>query len=178
MQRKRIAIYPGSFDPVTNGHLDIIERASALFDRLIVAVAEDHRGESLFGEKEKLHMLGKVTACLDNVVIECFSGLLVDYAKKRKARAIIRGLRAVSDFEYEFQMALMNKKLQGKIETVFMATKEIYSYLSSSIVKEVVLLGGSVEGLVPEGVEKRLKEKIKRGHYGGTKEKNLKIKKG
>jgi pantetheine-phosphate adenylyltransferase len=174
---KRIAIYPGSFDPVTNGHLDIIERASHLFDRLIVALVEDPEKESLFSEEERAKMLRKATAYLDNIAIERFSGLLVDYAKKKKARAIIRGLRAVSDFEYEFQMALMNKKLQEEIETVFMATKEVYSYLSSSIVKEVALLGGSVKGLVPPIVEKRLKEKIKRGSYGRTKKKDFKIKK-
>ena len=174
---KRIAIYPGSFDPVTNGHLDIIERASHLFDQLIVAVVEDRERESLFSEEERLEMLRKATAHLNNIVTERFSGLLVDYAKKRKAKAIVRGLRAVSDFEYEFQMALMNKKLEEEIETVFMTTKEIYSYLSSSIVKEVALLGGSVKGLVPKVVEKRLKGKIRRGFYGRTKEKDFKVKK-
>ena len=154
------AIYPGSFDPVTNGHLDIIQRASVLFDRVIVAVLQNVDKAPLFSTEERLRMLREVTRPWDNVKVDIFEGLLVNYAVERKASVILRGLRAVTDYDYEFQMALMNRRMQPQIETVFMMPAETYSYLSSSLVKEVCVLGGSVNGLVPTRVEKLLKNKI------------------
>jgi len=160
MRKKRIAVYPGSFDPVTNGHIDVIKRAVQLFDHVIVAVIENPSKQVLFSVDERMEMLRAVTRRLSGVVVSHFDGLLVDYVKKKRANIIIRGLRAMSDFEYEFQMALTNRKLAPDIETVFLMTGEAYTYLSSSIVKEVVSLNGKVEGLVPRKVEALLRRKL------------------
>lgn len=151
------AVYAGSFDPVTNGHLDVIERAAPLFGTLIVAVGVNQKKPAAFGIQDRLAMLRDVTGHLPNVRVETFEGLLVDYSRSLGARVIVRGLRAVADFEYETQQVLMNKRLGPEIETVFLVTSAQYSFLSSSLVKEVATLGGSVEGLVPPQVEKRLK---------------------
>jgi pantetheine-phosphate adenylyltransferase len=154
------AIYPGSFDPLTNGHLDLIERGSKIFDELIVSVLCNAEKDPLFTLAERLQMLEEMVKGYDNVRVESFDGLLVDYAMQKKAKAVLRGIRAISDYEYELQMALMNRKLQPQLETVFMMPAEAYSYLSSRLVKEVFRLGGSVRGLVPELVEQRLREKF------------------
>jgi len=154
------AIYPGSFDPLTNGHLDLIERGSKIFDELIVSVLRNAEKDPLFTVNERLEMLEQMVKHYDNVRVEAFDGLLVDYAMQKKAKAVLRGIRAISDYEYELQMALMNRKLQPQLETVFMLPAEAYSYLSSRLVKEVFQLGGSVRGLVPEVVEQRLREKF------------------
>lgn len=156
------AIVPGSFDPVTNGHLDIIERAAALFQRVTVAVAVNSAKTPLFTLGERMEMLHQETRNLKNVEVGSFTGLLVNYALERGATVIVKGLRAVSDFEYELQMALMNRKQRPEVETVFMMTGAEYSYLSSSIVKEIARLGGSIEGLVPENVGERLRGKVGR----------------
>lgn len=155
----RKAICPGTFDPVTNGHLDIIRRGLRIFDEVIIAVAVNPKKQLMFGIDERLEFIRESVKGISNVKVEAFSGLLVDYAKSRGGVAIIRGLRAVSDFEYELQMALMNRRLDMNIETVFMMPSEEYSFLTSTIVKEAALYGGSVKGLVPELVEKALKEK-------------------
>jgi pantetheine-phosphate adenylyltransferase len=156
-----IAIYPGSFDPPTNGHLDLIERGSNIFGKLVVAVLRNPGKDSpLFSVEERKEMLTALTRPWKNVVIDSFEGLLVEYAHRLGARALLRGIRAISDYEYELQMALMNRKLQPQLETVFMMPAEAYSYLSSRLVKEVFRLGGSVRGLVPELVEQRLREKF------------------
>ena len=155
----RTCIYSGTFDPVTNGHMDIIVRGAALFDKLIIGVAKDNYKNVLFNGEERLEMLKAVTADLPNVEVEFFSGLLMDYCREKDACAVIRGLRAVSDFEYEMQMALMNKKLNPNVETVFLMTGQKYSFISSSIIKDVASLGGSIHGLVPELVEQRIIEK-------------------
>ena len=154
------AIYPGSFDPLTNGHLDLIERGSKIFDELIVAILRNAEKDPLFTLDERLDMLKQMVSRFPNVQVDTFEGLLVDYAMKKQAKAVLRGIRAVSDYEYELQMALMNRKLQPQLETVFMMPAEAYSYLSSRLVKEVFRLGGSVRGLVPELVEERLREKF------------------
>ncbi len=154
------AIYPGSFDPITNGHLDLIERGSRLFDQLVVAVLTNIEKEPLFGVDERVEMLLDVTRKMKNVEVDTFSGLLVDYAKQKKADAILRGIRAFSDYEYELQMALMNRKLEPKVETVFLMPAESYTYVSSRLVKEIFRHGGSVKGLVPPVVEERLQEKV------------------
>ena len=154
------AIYPGSFDPPTNGHLDLIERGSKIFGELVVAVLQNAEKDPLFTEAERVKMLQATTARFKNVRVETFDGLLVDYVREQKAQAVLRGIRAISDYEYELQMALMNRKLQPHLETVFMMPAEAYSYLSSRLVKEVFRLGGSVRGLVPELVEERLREKF------------------
>jgi pantetheine-phosphate adenylyltransferase len=154
------AIYPGSFDPLTNGHLDLIERGSKIFDELIVSVLRNSEKDPLFTLAERTQMLEEMVKGYDNVRVEAFDGLLVDYAMQKKAKAVLRGIRAISDYEYELQMALMNRKLQPQLETVFMMPAEAYSYLSSRLVKEVFRLGGSVRGLVPELVEQRLREKF------------------
>ena len=154
-----IGIYPGSFDPVTLGHLDIVERGSKIFSKLIVAVFTNPSKKPLFLADERVSMLKEATEHISNVEVLKFDGLLVDLAKENKAKIIIKGLRAVSDFEYEFQMALMNKKLDKNIETIFMMTNGKYSYLSSKIVKEVASLGGCIRDVVPENVVIRLKEK-------------------
>ena len=156
----RSALVPGSFDPVTNGHLDIISRAAAMFDSVLVVVARNSSKTPLFTLEERLEMLAEVCAPYPNVTVDAFEGLLVQYALDHGASAIIKGLRAVSDFEYELQMALMNRRLANAIETMFLMTGAEYSYLSSNIVKEIARLGGSVEGLVPNSVEKRLRQKV------------------
>jgi pantetheine-phosphate adenylyltransferase len=155
-----IAIYPGSFDPVTNGHLDLIERGEKMFDKLIVAVLKNVDKEPLFSLDERIDMLREVTKQWESVEIEVFQGLLVEYARKRGAAVILRGIRAVSDYEYELQMALMNRKLEPRLETVFMLPGETYSYLSAKLVREIAHLGGPLTGLVPPSVEKRLRAKV------------------
>jgi pantetheine-phosphate adenylyltransferase len=155
----RRAIYPGSFDPVTNGHLDVIERARKLFDEVVVAVADNDEKQPLFSLKERLDLLRKTAGTIENVRVAQFKGLLVDFAKAEHAGAVIRGLRAVSDFEFEFQMALMNRKLDASVETIFLMPKEEYTYLSSRIVKEIARLGGDVSSFVPACVAKALGRK-------------------
>jgi pantetheine-phosphate adenylyltransferase len=157
-----LAIYPGSFDPVTNGHLDLIERGTKIFDRLVVAVLRNSEKDPLFTTTERVEMLREVTKQWDNVEVDVFEGLLVQYARQRKAQVILRGIRAISDYEYELQMALMNRKLEPHIETVFMMPAEAYSYLSSRLVREISQLGGTIHGLVPPIVEERLKLKSKK----------------
>lgn len=154
------AIYPGSFDPVTNGHIDIIERASNLFDEVIVAVSTNIEKSPMFTIDERKEMLSSACAHLSNVKVDGFNGLLVRYAESNGAIAIVKGLRALSDFEFEFEMALMNRRLERRIETVFLMTNAEYSYLSSSIIKEVVKFGGSVSGLIPPIVEEYLAKKL------------------
>jgi pantetheine-phosphate adenylyltransferase len=154
-----LAVYPGSFDPLTNGHVDIIERGARLFDRIIVAILVNAEKSPLFTTAERVDIARKVFKEQANVEVDTFDGLLVDYVATRKANVLVRGLRAVSDFEYEFQMALMNRHLNPSIETVFMMPAEKYSYISSRLIKEVFALGGQVHGLVPELVETRLREK-------------------
>jgi len=154
------ALYPGSFDPLTNGHLDIIQRASRIFDRVIVSVLVNAGKSPLFSPEERIEIIEEVTVSCQNVKVEVFDGLLVDYALARNAQVVVRGIRAVTDYDYEFQMALMNRRLSGDLETVFMVPALEYSYLSSSLVKEVCFLGGAVGGLVPEPVERRLLAKI------------------
>lgn len=155
------ALYPGTFDPVTNGHLDIIERGCRLFDRVTVAISQNPDKEPLFSVEERMALLSSVTSRWHNVEIASFKGLLVDYAISRGASAIIRGIRAVSDFDYEFQMALMNRRLDDRLETIFLVPAEEYTYLSSSLVKEVFSLGGNVRGLVPPEVERALRGKLR-----------------
>jgi pantetheine-phosphate adenylyltransferase len=158
----RTAIYPGSFDPVTNGHLDIVQRAARLFDRVIVAVAKNESKKPLFSLRERADLVRKAVREFPNVETDSFDGLLVDYVEKRAGQAIIRGLRAVSDFEFEFQLALMNRKLNGRVETIFMMPKETYTFLSSRIIKEVAQLGGNVECFVPGHVRLALAAKFAR----------------
>src|SRR5919106_4276226 len=154
-----IAVYPGSFDPLTNGHVDIIQRGSRLFDRIVVGVLINLEKAPLFTVPERVAIAREVFRGWENVEVDTFDGLLVDYARSKHANVIVRGLRAVSDFEYELQMALMNRRLSPEVETVFMMPAEPYTYVSSRLVKEVVALGGSVHGLVPELVEQRLRDK-------------------
>ena len=154
-----LAIYPGSFDPLTNGHVDIITRGARLFDRIVVAILVNAEKAPLFTIDERVEIARDVFKAHGNVEIDTFDGLLVDYVASRKADVIVRGLRAVSDFEFEFQMALMNQRLKPQIETVFMMPAEQYTYISSRLIKEVFSLGGRVHGLVPELVEQRLREK-------------------
>jgi pantetheine-phosphate adenylyltransferase len=156
------AVYPGSFDPITNGHLDLIERSLRIFDQLVVAVVTNPAKTGLFTDAERVEMIREATRDLGHIEIAVFEGLLVDFVAKMGARAIVRGLRAVSDFEYEFQMALMNRKLREEVETVFLMPHEAYSYISSRLIKEVSGYGGSVTGLVPPGVAARLTEKFGR----------------
>lgn len=155
-----VAIYPGSFDPITNGHLDLISRGSKLVDRLIVAVLKNTSKAPLFSVNERLQMLDEVTAPFDNVTVDSFDGLLVDFAARRKANAILRGIRAISDYEHELQMTLMNRRLRPETETIFLMASEAYSFVSSHLVKEVFALGGDISGLVPKSVEARLKQKF------------------
>ena len=159
----KLAVYPGSFDPLTNGHVDIIERGARLFDRIVVAILVNGEKDPLFTAVERKEIAIEVFGSFSNVEIETFDGLLVDYAARKEADVIVRGLRAISDFEYEMQMALMNRRLNRMIETVFMMPDERYTYLSSRLVKEVYALGGAITGLVPEIVETRLASKIQRG---------------
>ena len=157
--RTRIAVYPGSFDPLTNGHVDIILRGAHIFDKIVLALLVNVDKNPLFSLEERLEITRKVFQEYPNVEVDTFDGLLVDYAKRRDISVIVRGLRAISDFEYELQMALMNRRLSPETETVFMMPAEQYTYVSSRLVKEVFALGGSVSGLVPKVVEDRLKKK-------------------
>lgn len=155
----KIAVYPGSFDPVTNGHVDIVERASKIFDLVYVAIIANPEKDAYFDIKEREEMLKSAIRHIRKAKVESFDGLLVDYAERKKAHAIVRGLRAVSDFDYEFQMALTNLRMCPKIETIFIMTDYKYSYLSSSLVKQIAFLGGSVSGLVPRVVLKKLRKR-------------------
>lgn len=157
----QIAIYPGTFDPITNGHLDIIKRAVRIFDKVIVAVATNTGKAPLFTMDERKEQIQRSVKDIDRVEVEVFSGLIVDFCHQKGATALIRGLRAVSDFEYEFQMALLNRKLGKDVESVFLMPKEKYTYLSSSMIKEIAALGGDVSGFVPEHVKDELKHKFK-----------------
>ena len=162
MNAEQLAIYPGSFDPLTNGHVDIIQRGSRMFDRIVIAILLNVEKSPLFTVAERVEIAREVFSGYPNVEVDTFDGLLVEYARRKRAGVIVRGLRAISDFEYEMQMALMNRHLNPDVETVFMMPAETYTYVSSRLVKEVVALGGSVNGLVPSLVEDRLREK-KRG---------------
>jgi len=155
-----LAIYPGSFDPLTNGHVDIILRGARLFDRIVVAMLVNAEKSPLFTMEERVEIAREVFRDQPNVEIATFDGLLVDYVERRRAQVIVRGLRAISDFEFEFQMALMNRRLNSRIETIFMMPAEQYTYISSRLIKEVFALGGRVHGLVPELVEARLRDKV------------------
>lgn len=159
----RTAIYPGSFDPLTNGHLDLVQRATKLFDHVVVAVARSESKNPLFTLAERLVLVEEAVKKIPNVTAEAFDGLLVDYVTKRGGQAVIRGLRAVSDFEFEFQLALMNRKLNERVETIFMMPKETYTFLSSRIIKEVAKLGGDISGFVPPHVLEALGRKMKKG---------------
>jgi pantetheine-phosphate adenylyltransferase len=156
------AIYPGSFDPITNGHLDLIVRGCCLFDKLIVAILRNETKQPLFSVEERIEMLGEVVDCYPNVAVDSFEGLLVDYAAQNGATVLLRGIRAISDYEYELQMALMNRRLRPDIETVFMMASEAHSFISSRLVKEVFGLGGNIGGLVPPPVEIRLRKRFGR----------------
>jgi pantetheine-phosphate adenylyltransferase len=162
MERK--AVYPGSFDPITNGHVDIIERGLKIFDRIVIAVLENPKKQPLFSTKERVRMIEDIFLEQKRIEVKAFDGLLVDFVRKNDATIVIRGLRAISDFEYEFQMTLMNRKLNPDIETLFMMPSISYSFLSSNLVKEVSMLGGSLSGLVPAEVENKLKKSIQRTH--------------
>lgn len=158
---KNKAVYPGSFDPITNGHVDIIQRGLEIFDKILISVLKNPTKELLFSTKERVDMIQTIFSSQEKVEVKAFDGLLVDFAKKNNAKIIIRGLRAISDFEYEFQMTLMNRKLDPEIETFFLMPNVNYSFLSSKLVKEVSMLGGCLQGLVPMEVEKKLKKKFK-----------------
>lgn len=160
----RIAVYPGSFDPITNGHLDIIERASKIFDKVIVGVLNNNNKNPLFTAYERVMLIEKVTNNLPNVEVSCFNGLLVDFASQHNANVIIKGLRTVNDFEYEFQMALLNKTLNSECETMFMMTNSKYSYISSSMVKELAGYNGDLAGLVPTEIIHYIKDKFEQNN--------------
>ncbi|HLK68332.1 MAG TPA: pantetheine-phosphate adenylyltransferase [Bryobacteraceae bacterium] len=155
-----LAIYPGSFDPITNGHLDLIQRGSRMFDQLIVSILRNESKQPLFSVEERTEMLREVVQVYPNVDVDSFDGLLVDYAASRSAKVLLRGIRAISDYEYELQMALMNRRLRPDIETVFMMANEAYSFISSRLVKEVFGLGGTITGLVPPSVEARMHQRM------------------
>jgi pantetheine-phosphate adenylyltransferase len=155
-----IAIYPGSFDPITNGHLDLIQRGSRMFDRLVVSILRNDSKEPLFSVEERVEMLQEVVQVYPNVTVDSFEGLLVEHAAVRSASVLLRGIRAISDYEYELQMALMNRRLRPDIETVFLMANEVYSFISSRLVKEVFGLGGNISGLVPASVEERLRRRM------------------
>lgn len=156
----RSAVYPGTFDPVTNGHLDVIKRALAVFDRLIVAVAVNEQKKPLFAVEERMELIRRSTRGIRGVEVDSIDGLVVDYAIRRKSPVVVRGLRAVSDFEYELQMALMNRNLRPKVDTIFLMPSQSHIYLNSSLVKEIARLGGSLDGLVPPAVARALKDKL------------------
>ena len=158
---RNIAIYPGSFDPVTYGHLDIIKRAVKIFDKVIVAVAHNSEKEPLFSVSERVELLKKAVKGVKGIEVDDFHGLVVDYVRRKNARVVVRGLRMISDFEYEFQMALTNRKLTDDVETIFMMPSEAYSYLSSKLIKEAASLGANLKGFVPGFVEKAIKSKLK-----------------
>jgi len=157
---QKIAVYPGSFDPVTNGHIDIVERGLKVFDKIIVAILHNSSKKFLFTIEERIKMIEESLSGFSNIEVDSFEGLLVDYAKKREANAILRGMRAVSDFEYEFQLALMNRKLNKDVQTVFLMTGLRWIFTSSSIIKEAARFGGDIEGMVPPVVNRKLKEKF------------------
>jgi pantetheine-phosphate adenylyltransferase len=159
----RTAVYPGSFDPITNGHLDVIQRAARLFDRVIVAVAINESKTPMFSMAQRKDLTARSVEHLPNVEVDTFTGLLVDYVSLKKGEAVIRGLRAVSDFEFEFQLALMNRKLNEKVETIFMMPKETYTFISSRMIKEVARLGGDISSFVPAHVEQALHKKVGNG---------------
>jgi pantetheine-phosphate adenylyltransferase len=156
----RTAIYPGSFDPITNGHLDVVQRATKLFDRVVVAIARSESKQPLFTLEERVEMVAEAVRPLKNVEADSFDCLLVEYVRRRSAQAVLRGLRAVSDFEFEFQLALMNRKLDERVETIFMMPKDTYTFLSSRIVKEIARLGGDVSAFVPAHVQAALAAKL------------------
>jgi pantetheine-phosphate adenylyltransferase len=155
-----VAVYPGSFDPITNGHLDVIQRAAAMFDRVIVAVARNAQKAPMFTVQERIALMRSAVRRHRNVVVDDFKGLLIHYARRKKATVVVRGLRAVSDFEFEFQMALMNRRLDPKIETIFLMPKDEYIFISSGLVKEIAGLGGDVSGFVPLDVKQALRRKL------------------
>jgi pantetheine-phosphate adenylyltransferase len=157
---RTVAVYPGSFDPITNGHLDVIQRAATMFDRVIVAVAHDTEKKPMFTVQERLALTRPAVRRLRNVVVDDFAGLLVSYVRRKKATVVVRGLRAISDFEFEFQMALMNRKLAPGIETIFLMPKDEYTFISSRLVREIAHLGGDVSDFVPGNVQKALKHKL------------------
>lgn len=165
--KRQVAIYPGTFDPITFGHIDVIDRAIELFSQVIVLVAKNASKSPLFSIDERLGMIREVLRDKKGVSIDCFDGLLVEYARRHKAKVIVRGLRAMSDFEYEFQMALTNRKLAPSVDTVFLVPHEDYTYLTSSIVREVARLGGDVSDFVPTSVQRRLTQKLRQGSQGG-----------
>jgi len=158
-----IALYPGSFDPITNGHLDLIDRGAKLCDHLIVAILRNEEKQPLFSVEERMEMLREVVRAYPNVEVDSFNGLLVDYAKQKNATTILRGIRAISDYEYELQMALMNRRLCPSVETVFLMASEAYSFISSRLIKQVIALGGNISGLVPPSVEVRLRDRVLNG---------------
>ena len=160
--KTRKAIYPGTFDPITYGHLDVIERSAELFDHVIIAIAESSSKKTLFSVKERIDMIREISKNLGNVSVSSFKGLMVDYATSQKAQAVIRGLRAISDFEYEFQMALTNRRIAENINTVFLMPNEKYAYLNSTLVREIAAFGGDVSSFVPGCVLKKLREKFKK----------------